>query len=46
MLKDAKIHFFAILWLLFWRKKVVFAGLNRYVIPVGARGKRHGVYVW
>ena len=27
MLKDAKIHFFGILWLLFWRKKVAIAGL-------------------
>ena len=27
MLKDAKIHFFGILWLLSWRKKVAIAGL-------------------
>ncbi len=44
MLKDAKIHFFAILWFLFWRKKVAIAGLNRNVIPVEVGGQRHGIY--
>jgi hypothetical protein len=33
MLKDAKIHFFGILWLLFWRKKVAIAGLNSHFKP-------------
>jgi hypothetical protein len=33
MLKDAKIHFFAILWFLFWRKKVAIAGLNSLFKP-------------
>ena len=28
MLKDAKIHFFAILWFLFWRKKLLLQTLT------------------
>jgi hypothetical protein len=46
MLKDAKIHFFGILWFLFWRKKVAIADLIRHVFPVGAGGQRHGIYAW
>ena len=42
MLKDAKIHFFAILWFPFWRKKVAIAGLIRHVIPMGQVGKGMG----
>ena len=33
MLKDAKIHFFGILWFLFWRKKIAIAGLNSHFKP-------------
>ena len=42
MLKDAKIHFFGILWFLFWRKKVAIQASSGMSSLWGQEGKGMG----